>query len=214
MESTTHDQQFFVADPSLSEPRFDEEATVLSARPVVPLASVVGATAVKTKSSVQPWMLGLALVAALLVGVVATAIYYSRGENESIAIDDAALSAGAAAIPAQSDNSFSGSAPAPAEPKVEAPVAQTSQSSVIEQTAKPPVAPTKKPVARIVDVIRETPRVVRQPQENRDDREDNRDDRKAARREAREERRRDKRDRRVSDDVLRIRDIFEGSPRP
>ena len=40
MESTMIDQQTFGADLQLPEPRFDEESTLLSARPVVPLRSI------------------------------------------------------------------------------------------------------------------------------------------------------------------------------
>ncbi len=214
MESTTTDQQFFGAEASLSEPHFDEEATVLSARPVVPLTTIRGTKGVNPvnarTSFPRPWSLGLALVGTLLIGILATAIYYSRlNRNDSQLVDDTEVTAGGDASPTRSEG-FSG--PAVVQPAVNAdtPAEVRRQASVKNQPLKASGVGSRKPVARRVAVITE--------KENRSEAvEGSREDRKAARRQARQERRRaerEKRGSRSSDDLLRIRDIFEGSPRP
>lgn len=213
MESTTSDYQFFGAEASLSEPHFDEQATVLAARAVVPLASlkgVKGVKAVTAKTSFpRPWILGLGLVGALLVGIFATAIYYSRlNGNDSRVFDDAEVAAGVEADTTKSDDSFSG--PAAAEPAVNADTPAEVRREAKSHPLKSSAEPSGKPVARRVAVITEKRR-------SKQAIEGSREDRKAARKQARQERRRaerEKRDARSSDDLLRIRDIFEGSPRP
>ena len=208
MESTTTDQQFFSPEASLSEPHFDQEATVLSARPVVPLTNVNDATPVHTgKTFPRPWILGLALAGTLLLGIVATAIYYSGldGNNSSSLVDVEAAASGEAS-PTQSE-AFSG--PTAVQPTIDTvtPAEAKRTAPVKSQQAKSSATDSGKPAPRLVAVIRETDNGV-EPTESREDR-------KAARRQERQERRRAERERRKSsDDVLRIRDIFEGSPRP
>lgn len=213
MESTTTARQFLGAEASLSEPHFDEEATLLSARAVVPLASLKGLTAVKAKTSFpRPWILGLGLVGALLVGIFATAIYYSRLEkNHSKFFDDAEVAAGVEANTTKSEDSFSG--PTAAQPAVIADrgAADVSrQASARSQPLKSSAGPARNPVARLEAVITEA-RSSEQAIGGA------REDRKAARKQARQEQRRAEREKRDSgsaDDLLRIRDIFEGLPRP
>lgn len=208
MALTTIDQQFTETEASLQEPHFDEEATVLSARPVVPLESVRPA---KT-SFPRPWILGLGLVGALLVGIFGTVIYYSRSTGDDANLfQSEEVVAGAEAgedAPAPA-NSFSG----PAAPllKVEEDVpAEVGKQTPERQSAKTSTESGKQPRARLVSVIKEKAR-------NNHIEDESPEDRRAARRQARQERRRAERkrnDARSSDDLLRIREIFEGSPRP
>src|SRR5687768_1919491 len=95
MESNISNQPLWSPESPVAQPRFDEEATLLSARPVVPIEEV----AVKPGFS-RPWVLGFALAGALFLGVAATAIYFSQfrttGSQPVSRVD--ALSAGAEGV--------------------------------------------------------------------------------------------------------------------
>ena len=198
---------------SLSEPHFDEEATVLSARPVVPLSAVP--TPKTNVRNTRPWMLGLGLVGALLVGVVATAFYFARQDDSAPASTEAAeVTGGAQGGTLNADESIAGPLNAP--PVVQTVKAQPAKVEVRNeaptknQTARTPAASPKKPEARLVTVIRESGNGQAVTTSSREER-------RAERREARREERRaerGRRDRRSADDVLRIQEIFEGKPRP
>lgn len=205
MSSTTTDQQFIHVESSLPEPHFDEEATVLSARPVVPLDAVERTRTQPLFS--RPWILGLGLIGALLVGIFATAVYFSRSNGDpSDPLQSAEIGSSTEENSAAA-NSFSG--PAAAQPTVD----DDSTAVVKKQTpakSQDSTEPGKKPSARLVAVIRDK-------QANNQSDEESDDDRKAARKQARKERRRAERERREErspDELFRIRDIFEGSPRP
>lgn len=212
MSSSITDQQLIESETSLPEPHFDEEATVLSARRVVPLEQVVP---IKPKVALpRPWVLGLGLAGALLVGIFATVIYYSRGNGDDSTLFQGA-SAGVEGNSTESPNSFSG--PAAPQPKVVLdPRAEvTKQESQNSQTDRASGEPDKKPRARLLGVIRENKSNNHGDEEDRE--EELEKELKAARKRARKERRRaerEQRERRSSDELLRIRDIFEGSPRP
>ena len=93
MESNISNQQCFNGAAPLTEPHFDEEATLLSARPVVPLQKI------KSKErSRQRLVFGAAIVSALMVGALgATLIYKQRGQEPPTAIVSTAVP-GAAGI--------------------------------------------------------------------------------------------------------------------
>src|SRR5512132_779890 len=82
MESNITNQQYFGTDSQLSEPHFDEEATLLSARPVVRLSDV------RTEArSGKRLAFGLAMVIAVMAGAFAASlIYKQRGQKEATAI--------------------------------------------------------------------------------------------------------------------------------
>lgn len=211
MQQTSLEQPSF-SPRSLSEPHFDEEATVLSARPVVPLSAV---PTVNTKlRTPRPWLLGLGLVGALLVGVGATAFYFARQDSGTpVAIQPAEVTGGAQGGTLQTNDSIA--VPVNAPPVVvQTEKAQPAKAEVRNdapiQAAKPSVETPKKPAARLVAVIREKGNGTVVTTSG------SREERKAERREARREQRRAERGRRDrrSDDVLRIQEIFEGSPRP
>lgn len=209
MSSTTTNHQFTEVGSTLPEPHFDEEATILSARAVVPLEEVESP---KSKASLpRPWTLGLGLVGALLVGILATAIYYSGSTGtDSNLFQVEEVAAGVEGNSAERSNSFSGPASPQPEREVNKPTEAPRQIVVSNKTDKSSAESDKKPRARLVTVITD------RRNDNHIDEEGD-EDRKAARKQARQERRRAERERRngnMSDELLRIRDIFEGSPRP
>ena len=208
MSSITTDHQLIGAESTLPEPHFDQEATILSARPVVPLEEVESSKA--KLSLARPWILGLGLVGALLVGILATVIYYSRSTgNDSQLFQDVEVAAGVEGNSLQPSNSFSGPASPQPESETEEPAEASKQVPVNNQSDRASAESNKKPRARLVAVVKD----------NRSNNhiEESDDDRRAARKQVRQERRRAERERRngkSSDELLRIRDIFEGSPRP
>ncbi|HYJ88534.1 MAG TPA: hypothetical protein VEW46_20880 [Pyrinomonadaceae bacterium] len=216
----------------LDEPHFDEESTILSARPVVPLEVV------EAKSrSVRNIFIGSAIVVALFIGAfAATFVYKLRAEQEAsdITANDSAgqnqpsLESGVAAIESQDP-----------EPVVEAqePEAtaldrnQPDQRAVVKNVpATSPPLISRAPAPRTVRNGTK-PRKQDEPLEEElaSQRELNQEIRRAERREQRrEERREERRARRVeeakhqrgdrnsraTDDLSRIREIFEGRPKP
>ena len=75
---SSNDQTIRDSEVGLDEPHFDEEATLLAARPVVPLVEVKA----KTRSRAR-WALSLAIVGGLLVGLLgATFLYRYLGSSE------------------------------------------------------------------------------------------------------------------------------------
>lgn len=215
MESNITDQQYLSADFQLSQPHFDEEATVLSARPVVPLHEVrTGAR------SSRHLGFGLAILVALLVGAFgATLIYQQGGQKEVEAIAQPASSISEPAVQEDPVAGVSGSAVALNEwvPSI----AENTNAGITRQALNAP-APTqakKPPLA----VLRSAPVGRGKTGQNEAiNQENKREMRRAERMEARRGRRAErqaKRDARGtenqrSDDLLRIREIFEGSRRP
>jgi len=197
MESDTRES--LTTDLPLPEPHFDEEATLLSARPVVPLEKVQA----KTRFT-QPWAYGLALVGALLLGVSATAIYYSRiyGRNSTPFLNSETIPSGVEASAAETDQANVPSA-------TPVPMSSDQHGSATVQRVAPAIVDsqipdnTKKPVARRFDVL---------VFDSRGDRE-----RREARKEEKERKReakRESRENKFSDNPVRIREIFEGRRNP
>ena len=82
MESNTTEQDLSRDETLLEEPHFDEEATVLSARPVVPLEVVEA----KSRSA-RRLLIGSAIAVALLIGAVAaTFMYKVRGDQQASSV--------------------------------------------------------------------------------------------------------------------------------
>ena len=204
MESNNTNEEFFIGASPLAEPHFDEEATLLSARPVVPLDEV------KTEVLFRKRVLfGLAMVGSLTLGALATSlIYKQRGNGQSTAISTAVP--GVAGIASQkavsspetaNEGEASGSValPGAAGPTVDQksvqPVNPSADSNVIEP--KPEESLTQLEEDReLTRAERINARHLRLRSERQERREIN------ARR------------RKSSDEVLRIREIFEGPARP
>lgn len=207
MESSTTDQQSFGADVNLGEPHFDEEATLLSARPVVPIKTVAAKPRFK-----RSWALGLALTGAVLMGVIATAFYFTRFKSDSLtAADSQTISAGAEAMTPVSDSGQG--APETRDGASSNLATSDGNTRSVEPAAarvKTSADSANKPLPRRATNGDEALRTREQ------DEADYRAERRAERREAKERKRQEREDRgdKRADEVLRIREIFEGLRKP
>jgi hypothetical protein len=187
----------------LAEPHFDDEATVLSARRVVPLDEVESYEAQTPSRFARGWVFAATVVGAMLLGVVLGAGYYSyayRQPSQPL-IDTENIVAGVdgtvtepagnrdASVPA---SEVKHTTPADADTEVEVKEAPGLSQPVVSSNE------TRKPVARRVDVLTST---------------SSHEQRKAAWRLAKQQKKeleRESRDR----NLMRIREIFEGPQRP
>ncbi|HKO99708.1 MAG TPA: hypothetical protein VJU86_22210 [Pyrinomonadaceae bacterium] len=189
---------------ALEEPHFDEAATVLSARPVVPLAEVE-----RESRLGGVWAAGVIVVALVLGALGATLVYTFRGEDpatSSANADDQAepssplLEAGVAAIAS------------------ETPLVSTSPEPLAEAPTQPAKASAPSAAVKRTPVRSGVSERQRDESEILERRQQEKEIRIADKRERRRERRAEREARRNqgerSDDLLRIREIFEGSPRP
>jgi len=214
MEST--DPQYFGTDLQLTEPHFDEEATLLSARPVVPLGDVRAEA-----RSGRRLAFGLAMVVAVMAGAFgATLIYKQRGQKQATAIVETGTPLPEPTVPQGQPLSGAGGA-----------ISDSDASSVAENVddvdtrevhnhggatkikRSAPLSSQSAKSGRAKETLQNG--ASNQP----DERELRRADRMEARRLRRNAEREAKREARghkskSSDDLLRIREIFEGSPRP
>lgn len=194
-----------VFDPDLSLPHFDEDATLLSARPVVPLHEVKSETRSRRRV-----IFGLTILAAILLGAIsATLLLMQSGRNpESVAeteVSEPVVSSGAAG----------GSTSEPASSRVTV-SREPTEEPAIEVPGDRDVSTKKRSTAVLRNSVK--PARAGSPDRERDEdfENDEREVRRIERRNARREARRERRGRREQrgDDLLRIREIFEGSPRP
>jgi hypothetical protein len=203
MESNNINQEYFEGAVPLGEPHFDEEATVLSARPVVPLEEINA-----EEQSRKRLIVGLAMACSLMMGALAaTLIYKQRGEGQSTAISTAVPGAAGMVV----DDPVS--SPANAEVKGAAVGTLPEAGATTAENKSIPQASSSRTSTAV-----ELQRKKNLPQEVED-----RDLARAERIDARRLRRRLERQawresggrpRKTSDDLLRIRDIFEGPSRP
>jgi hypothetical protein len=207
--------QDFQRDHSLTEdepltlPHFDEEATLQSARPVVPLHEVRKASRVR-----QRWLLGSALfLAAVLGAVTASLIYNSRGQS----IQDPTTAANEA-VPAQSPDFVAPAGEASgATLNPDEAVALESGAITATKVEKTPADVRQPPPIKNTAHREQIDKLVPQPQVEDRQREDLLMEQqwRRQRREARHLRRQRRVEgRQPKDDLTRIREIFEGSPRP
>jgi hypothetical protein len=215
MESNIANQQSWSADLGLSQPHFDEQATLLSAQPVVPISRLSGRSGFSRK-----WLFGFALVGMLFIGIAASSLYYSRfitSESQPTPERDTTSSGiqGFASGLVAADETAKESSPVarPGSPSADsnrATIAKTEPRSVASTTLsrKPSKTVSKKKRRSVVnsrpDFEEETMPDFEGPA---------RYERRASRREAWEERR-PRRYNKRSDRRDRIRDILEGPPRP
>ncbi|HKP45274.1 MAG TPA: hypothetical protein VJT50_01630 [Pyrinomonadaceae bacterium] len=189
-ENTTVAMQPDSPQVSLDEPHFVDEATVLSARPVVPLDEVPD----KSRLS-RGWLLAGTIVGAMLLGGLGSALYvslFSTPPPQTVFDSDAVVATASGEVSMPRDL-------APIQPDL------NTRPTVDLPDEDTPVQPAKasesapggrRPVARRVDVLTEPL---------------SREERKAARRLAKEQRREQSRRAR---DLTRITEIFEGTQRP
>ncbi|HEY3038781.1 MAG TPA: hypothetical protein VGJ66_08590 [Pyrinomonadaceae bacterium] len=219
MESNVTDQQYFGADLQLSEPHFDEEATLLSARRVVPLGDVRPQARSGTRLA-----FGLSIVLAVMAGAFgASIIYKQRGQKQATAIVETGSRNPEPVVPdGQSLSSVSGGTTS----DLHASASSTSEDieDLVTGDGRKNAAATKarKPTPPFSQSAKSG-----QANETWQDGAGNLGDEKELRRFERIEARRLKRNAerearreargqksRASDDLWRIREIFEGSPRP
>lgn len=217
MESNITNQQFRSPGLPLAEPRFDEEATLLSARPVVPIERLTVKPNFSRRFS-RPWIFGFALAGALLLGVSATTLYYSRFRTTQ-------------ALPATSIETTSSGAQgdaweavAPPEFRIGATGAIVVGGTSVDSDTSTGVIAPRPAVSRMTKLPNSSRAVSKKPahrhatvtDESSEREYESREERRAARREAKERKRanRERRAGRSADELLRIRDIFEGPPRP
>jgi hypothetical protein len=202
------DQQSFGADLPLPEPHFDDEATVLSARPVVPLKRVVARARFN-----RALVVGLTFAGAVVLGMLAAGIYYSRlNGNSSKAMANAeTIQSGVQARATETDHPKTPPA-APTRILVEPGTSvrvSSADPAPIEAPETSSEAP-KKPVARRVAVLTFG-------QSSAGDRDRGDQERRQARKEEKERKRdtkRENQEHKSSRDLLRIREIFEGPQKP
>lgn len=190
---------------TLTLPHFDDEATVQSARPVVPLHEVR-----KASRSKRSLILGAALCLSAFVGAVAASLVYSnraqRAEQSATAASPAAAQESAAGFTTPSGE-VSGAIVNPDEAVAVDTEAATAGLEVQNSTrvSRQPLKNTRVPHP-VESVVRP------QPQDREATEEEiRREERREARRLRRERR---INERRTGDGLTRIREIFEGSPRP
>lgn len=206
MESNISGPDLVEPGAGLLEPHFDEEATVLSARPVVPLEEIKSQTTFRHR-----WILGLAVAGALLLGVTASAFYFSRQNSNAFAGLLESDKIGGDASGLTTDLGLSGSTQASSQSTSVPETRSITRTEVAPEMPLSDSAPkaSRKPVAKLVDVL--TPRSERYIEERiREERKGARYEEKQRRRQARREMREDK----SGDDLTRIREIFEGRRKP
>ena len=201
MESNITDPEYF-DNEALTEPHFDEEATIAAARPVVPLEEI------KAEPNYRRFALGLAILGALIVGTLGgTFIYKQRHSKPAAEIVDLAVTGSGASSQEMSEQPIT---------ETQTPNVSTGNDAATVSEAEPsqPVVSNRRPT-----------RTIAQPEPVYREESISREDRKEARRLARIEARRARRAerqaeredwgrRKSSDDLLRIREIFEGPRRP
>lgn len=201
MESNIEQQEYFDSGLPLNEPHFVEEATVLSARPVVPLQEIKAG-----ERSKKRLVFAVALACSLGLGALAAALIYKQREPEpSIAVVSKAAPGAAgiafdepvAAIAESVEGAATGIAPdadtETATPRK--PLPSLSRRAALVETKKTPMPPQ-----------------IEERELTRDEQYSEWRLRRISERQTIRESRR--RQRRSSDDLLRIREIFEGPSRP
>lgn len=197
-----------VVDPSLSSPHFDEDATLLSARPVVPLHEVNAETRSRRRV-----IFGLTILAASLLGAITATLLFMRSEQNAQRAADTKVSQPVVSSSGAAGGSTSQSAEARGPVFKE----QEDESLAAEVPGTPSSSLKKRPTAAISSSSVRPARAGNPDFERAEDfKTDEMELRRAERRDARRDARRERRQRReqISDDLLRIREIFEGSPRP
>jgi hypothetical protein len=215
MESNITDQQVWSPDTPLAEPHFNEEVTLLAARPVVPIEQLN-----RKPVSTRPWVFGLALAGAILLGVSATALYYSRFRTTGLqavpnidkfssGVQGAATASVSRNEPAINADTTGSTGAGNSSVDSNTPARVKAQAPSVSWTSRPPNpsnAASKKSAhlhpAVVIDSGSEPEYEIQE--------------RRSAKREAKERKRENRRgrDHKSSDELLRIREIFEGPQRP
>jgi hypothetical protein len=203
MESNIINEEYFEGGVPLGEPHFDEEATLLSARPVVPLQEIKA-----EERSRKRLILGFAMACSLTMGALAaTLIYKQRGQVQSAGMSTAVPGAAGIVV----DDPVS----PPATEQVgggATGVLPEANASTVEKQSVPSVSRSTASAVVESQQKKNLLEPLEKPELSRAERIEARRLRRRLERQARRESW--GRPRRTSDDLLRIRDIFEGPQRP
>ncbi len=209
METNITDPQQFGAELQLSEPHFDEEATLLSARPVVPLRDIGLRLRIQ-----RPLAYGLTIIVAIIAGAFgATLVYKQRSQMLTTVERSAPVSEKTAA------EITPGATGTIADPVAVAPPVGENVNTVAAPEANP-TFPTRnrKPEPSFSSGADPGGEIPQRAEAQRIAREMRRAERIEARRlrqsAEREAARETSPKGQAARDLLRIREIFEGSPRP
>src|SRR5688572_20446341 len=220
MNSTVDDQM--AGGNNLDEPHFDEEATILAAQPVVPLDQV------KAGKRSQPGVaVALAIGGGLLIGLSAATLIYSylganpvpRAETTTVAEQPAspvgeqpnqlpspaggAVAGGDSAVTSVEDQTAAENDTETSGRELEVAESEPVRTPEVEPR-RPVVRESRPPVDEETD--EETERAIRRAERQ--------DERRERRRAVREARRQERQSDKTADDLTRIREIFEGAPKP
>ncbi|MEP6570122.1 MAG: hypothetical protein ABJC10_10130 [Acidobacteriota bacterium] len=203
MEANITNEQYFDDDLPLAEPHFDEQATLLSARPVVPLEQIKAEGRSRRRIA-----FGLAIAGSLVLGAIGGVLLFKQRLEESPA---AILGT---AVPGAAGLAFDATSPAVVEGAAGAAAGTSSAPSTTTVEKKPSPSISRSRTATVVDVKRKKtlPDEVDERDLYRDGRIDERRLRSRSEREAWREGGGHRH--RSADDMLRIREIFEGPSKP
>ncbi len=189
MDSSITEEQEFARDLPLSEPHFDEEATLLSAQPVVPLQEINSGA-----RSRKRMLLGAAIVGSLMLGALAATLIYKRQEQATAIVSRAVPGSGVIAV---------GHDSAPSAPQIIGGIGtgKLPDAATREKQATPAASPAQSHKQAVKESKLEQkelrPERTRKSSSVREEKKDSRGPK-----------------RKDSDELLRIRDIFEGPARP
>ena len=204
MDSNNINQECFEGTVPLGEPHFDEEATVLSARPVVPLQEIKA-----EEQSRKRLIVGLAMACSLMMGALAaTLIYKQREEGRSTTTSTAAPGAAGMAV----DDPVSSPTTAEVGGGAVSGTLPEDGATTAEKKSVPSASGSTTSTAVELQRKKNLPQQEEELEVTRAERIDSRRLRRRLERQAWRES--GGRQRRTSDDLLRIRDIFEGPSRP
>jgi hypothetical protein len=195
MDSNIEDRRDSDGNLLLGEPHFEEEATLLSAQPVVPLERVASERRLSRRMS-----FGIAIISSLALGALAAKLIYRSGGNEQPA---------AVVSEAARDNAGLASGPTPA-PIAEARGGSTEvlqRATDVDGQSKPRTLVRQEPKEVKPRKLLPLPRAEREARRNQEFE----NDQKATRERRKEARRHQSR---TADGLSRIREIFEGPARP
>lgn len=211
METNITDQQQSGAELQLSEPHFDEEATLLSARPVVPLRDI-GVRRIQRRL-----IYGLTIIVAVMAGAFAATLVYKQGSHKPTATTfERSVPISEQAAP---EVIFGATGTISDSPATAAQVGENVET-VATQEVPNPASPerTRKAEPSISSGANTGGEIQQRAEDHRIATESRRAERiearrlrRSAEREAAQETRHNGQSAR---DLLRIREIFEGSPRP
>ena len=211
------ENQDFSFDQSASEeepltiPHFDDEATLQSARPVVPLHEVKRAALAK-----RHLLLGAALCLAAVFGALVAFLISRQPAQRASEVTTTTISDSTPIAPddfVTPSSEASGSTVNPHDAAASNIETAAKNDGGSERTVTKVVSSSRQPTIRPSRVEKRPEEAVSEPEiQDRRDRDIRADDEML--RQQRREARRARRERRASDGLTRIREIFEGSPRP